>query len=71
MAANVTKENRWSLFRNKEKQVEGSPDFSGSININGVVYKLNGWVSEYSGGRYFSGTVRPLLSTTSDDDIPL
>lgn len=61
-------ENRWSLFRNKEKKSDNSPEFSGTININGTIYKLTGWINEYSGGRYFSGTVRP--DVDNPDDIP-
>jgi hypothetical protein len=64
-------ENRWSLFRNKltDNTKENAPEFSGSININGTLYKLNGWVNEYSGGKYFSGTVR--LETQDEKGIPI
>lgn len=68
--------NRWKLFRNATKKSDKSPDFSGEIDIDGVVYRLNGWVQEGKAGRFFSGSVRPkenqvtVDSTTTDSDIP-
>jgi len=64
--------NRWNLFRNKEKKIEASPDFSGEVNIDGKNYKLQGWISEGPTQRYFSGTVRPLIDITAiDEDVPI
>ena len=65
------KEGRWSLFRNKEKQSENSPEYSGSININGTLYRLNGWVDEGSTGKFFSGSVRlPRPVIEEGEDVP-
>ncbi len=68
--------NRWTLFRNSEKKNDKSPDFSGEVDIDGVLYRLNGWVQEGKNGRFFSGSIRPKQETrvidtsTVDDDIP-
>jgi hypothetical protein len=74
--------NRFTLFRNKDRKTDGSPEYSGSINIDGVEYRLGAWVKEGKNGRFFSGSVRPKdqrpkgsMTVTSgrqpsDDDIP-
>lgn len=49
--------NRWKLGRNNKPKNEKSPEFTGSINIDGQEYWLNGWVREANGERFFSGTV--------------
>jgi hypothetical protein len=46
--------NRFTLFRNKDRRTDGSPEFSGSINIDGVEYRLGAWVKEGKGGRFFT-----------------
>jgi hypothetical protein len=54
--------NRGSLFSNKaSKKVETDPDFSGSINIAGNEYYLNGWtrIAKQSGNKFISLSVRP------------
>ena len=53
--------NRGTLFRNDERKHDRSPEYSGSINVGGVEYWLNGWVQEAktTGRRFFSLTVRP------------
>lgn len=52
--------NRGTLFRNDERKHDRSPEYSGSLNVDGVEYWLNGWVQESkkSGRRFFSLTVR-------------
>jgi hypothetical protein len=55
-------DNRGSLFSNKEnKKVETDPDYSGSINIDGVEYWLKGWskTGKTSGKKFLSLSVRP------------
>lgn len=74
--------NRWTLFRNERKDKPSQPEFTGSINIDGVEYWLNAWTKEGNGKKFFSGTVKPkeqrAAATTGasrmgaliDDDIP-
>lgn len=35
--------NRGSIWKNDKKKKDTHPDFTGSINIEGVEYWLNGW----------------------------
>lgn len=51
--------NRWTLNKNKEKRDQSDKDYSGSVNIDGKEYWLNGWVKNGKNGPFISGTVRP------------
>ena len=53
--------NRGVLFNNKEKKTQDShPDYSGSINVNGVDHWLSGWIKESKDGKkFFSLSVKP------------
>src|SRR5262245_30337378 len=37
------KQNRGSMFENGHKTKEKQPDFTGSVNVDGTIYWLNGW----------------------------
>lgn len=50
--------NRGSLGRNKRKEKDSHPDFSGKLNVEGVDYWLSGWVKEGNGERFFSLAVK-------------
>lgn len=70
------------LSRNKFKEQPNHPDHTGTINVNGVEYKLNAWIKEKKdgSGKFFSLSVRPMedkpapkVSTSFDDmdsDVP-
>lgn len=58
-------ENTGLLARNERKEKDTHPDFSGTLNIDGVEYWLSGWTKEgregtkLAGKRYFSLSVKP------------
>lgn len=69
--------NRGSLFDNDKKEKETHPDFTGSINVDGKEYWLNGWKkTSKTGKRFFSLSVNPKngaakkLSEADYDKIP-
>jgi len=35
--------NRGAIWKNEKKEKETHPDFTGSLNVDGVEYWLNGW----------------------------
>jgi hypothetical protein len=43
MAQEFSNINRGSVWRNEKKEADTHPDFTGSINIEGVEYWLSGW----------------------------
>jgi hypothetical protein len=52
------------LAKNDRKQKETQPDYTGSINVGGVEYWLNGWLRTGKNGRlagqqFFSLSVKP------------
>lgn len=53
--------NRGVLFNNRDKKTEDKhPDYSGSINFNGVDCWLSGWIKESKDGKkFFSLSVKP------------
>jgi len=45
------KQNKGSMFDNDHKEKETQPDFTGSINVEGVVYWINGWKNTTQNGK--------------------
>lgn len=50
--------NRWVLFKNDRKDRDTLPDYSGTINVDGVDYYLDAWLKEGKKGKFFSGKVK-------------
>lgn len=50
--------NRGSMFKNRVKERESSPDYSGVINIDGVLYFIDSWISEGKAGKFLSLKVK-------------
>jgi len=48
-----------SLFRNDRKSNDKSPDYQGTVMINGVEMWINGWLKEGNNGRFFSLAFKP------------
>lgn len=51
--------NSGTLGRNKRKETEKHPDFSGSCEIGGLGYWISAWVKEKDGERFFSLSFKP------------
>lgn len=50
--------NRGVLFINERKEKDTQPDRTGSINIEGVEYFLDGWIKDGSKGKFLSLSVK-------------
>lgn len=51
--------NRGALFRNKDRKSDKHPEYSGSVNVEGVDYWLSGWIKEGKNGKFFSLSLKP------------
>ena len=52
--------NRGVLLKNDRKDGESSPDYKGTINVDGVEHWLNGWIKESKkGDKFMSLSRRP------------
>ena len=49
-----------SLGKNKDKKEDKHPDYRGKVKINGVTYKLAGWIKQSDKGPWLSLAVRPM-----------
>lgn len=64
MAQGYDSTNTGILARNARKELDTHPDFTGSINVEGVDYWLSGWLkvgkdgSKLAGQKFFSLAVR-------------
>lgn len=52
--------NRGMLMKNLNKTADNHPDYSGSINVDGMDYWLSAWIKESKKGtKFFSMSVKP------------
>lgn len=51
--------NTGTLGRNKRKEKDTHPEYTGQINIEGVDYWLSAWVKNGNGEKFFSLSVKP------------
>ncbi len=70
--------NRFVLFVNKKKEDERDPDRTGTINVDGVEFYMDGWIKEGKNGPFLSGRIKPKKSKeapqrgtrpSADDDV--
>ena len=60
-------ENRWTLNKNdKKREGKQDADYTGSVNINGVEYWINGWVKDGRSGKFISGSIKPKEAQRDD-----
>ena len=58
--------NRGVLFKNKKKESDKHPDYTGSINVNGKEMWLSAWIKESKEGQKFMS-----LSVQDKDSKPV
>ena len=71
--------NRGTLGRNKRREKDSHPEYTGSLNVDGNNYWLSAWVKESNGEKFFSVSVKPKegkpelpepVRVDPNDDIP-
>lgn len=50
--------NRFVLFKNDRKSLDTHPDYTGTINIDGIEYFLDGWIKDGAKGKFISGKTK-------------
>lgn len=53
--------NRWTVWKNETpKKDDRDPDYSGTLNVDGDEFFIDGWISETRDGRkMMSGKIKP------------
>lgn len=51
--------NRGAIFKNDRKEKETHPDRTGTLNVEGKEYWINGWLKEGKSGPFLSLSVKP------------
>lgn len=72
------KEASGSLFKNDRKQSDSHPDYTGTLLLNGVKYRISGWVNETKSGQKYLGlkvkemeeSTEPVRATDATNDLP-
>ena len=75
---NYDNTNRGALFRNERRKNDRQPEYTGTIDVEGVEYWMSAWVKEAksSGKKFFSIALTPKdegaqsNSNTNDDEAP-
>jgi len=49
------KEDHGSLWHNENKSKDNHPDYTGKINVGGVILELGGWKNETKDGKTYLG----------------
>lgn len=60
--------NTFTLFVNDKKGNEKAPDRSGTLNVDGVEYYIDGWIRKGKSGQFLSGKIKPKRARAPDDD---
>lgn len=50
--------NRFALFFNENKRNENGPDYSGTLNVDGVEYFIDAWQKDGRSGTFYSGKIK-------------
>ena len=69
--------NTFILFLNDKKGNDKAPDRSGTLNVDGVEYYIDGWIRQGKNGPFLSGKIKPKeakratrSAAPADDDGP-
>jgi hypothetical protein len=66
------------LFRNRNKETDRHPDYTGNLTVGGTEYWLSAWIKEGQRGKFFSLSIKPKqqaatsasLADDMNDSIP-
>lgn len=68
--------NTFTLFKNNIEDNPKKPNYTGLANVDGIEFRIAGWIREGKSGKFISGTVqlkdgdvKPKVAEV-DDDVP-
>jgi len=50
--------NTFALFKNDKGDNPKRPDYTGNLNVDGIEFRVSGWVREGAKGKFISGSVQ-------------
>jgi hypothetical protein len=54
------------LFQNDKKGNDRAPDRTGTLNVGGVEYFIDGWIKQGAKGPFLSGKIKPKRARQPD-----
>jgi hypothetical protein len=65
--------NTFVLFKNDKGDNPKRPDYTGNANVDGVEFRISGWIREGANGKFISGSVQmkeAAKSVENNEDVP-
>ena len=50
--------NSFALFKNDKGDNPKRPDYTGNLNVDGIEFRISGWIREGAKGKFISGSVQ-------------
>ena len=58
MAQQYDNTNTFALFKNDQGDNPKRPNYTGNLNVDGIEFRISGWVREGANGKFISGQVQ-------------
>jgi hypothetical protein len=65
--------NTFVLFKNDKGDNPKRPDYTGNANVDGIEFRISGWIREGASGKFISGSVQMkevAKSVENNEDVP-
>ena len=65
--------NSFALFKNDKGDNPKRPDYTGNLNVDGIEFRISGWIREGANGKFISGSVQikeAAKSVDNNEDAP-
>jgi len=65
--------NTFVLFKNDKGSNPKRPDYAGTANVDGIEFRISGWIREGASGKFISGSVQmkeAVKSVENNEDVP-
>jgi len=50
--------NTFALFKNDQGDNPKRPNYTGNLNVDGIEFRISGWIREGKNGKFISGSVQ-------------